>query len=475
MRTAPQLLCVCLFGASLSETQAQTAVFPIATNTAVIELSGGVTFDGANYGVGMLIGTNLAMQRVSAAGTLLGAPVSVGANPGLPPAVAFAFGQTNHLIAWSDVTRTSGVTMFGQFVSREGAKVGPVFNLLSSAGAHGFQAVKALATDGTNFLAVWQDEKNGWFYGQRISPAGALSGPALLISGQQGNSLDAAVAFGRTNYLVVWQSDNGQVGSTNRAFGSLVSAGGSAGSPFQISQTASPDQNPPAVAFDGTNYLVAWNHNNEPGSGVVTNWNIHGRLVSSAGTFPGGEVVLVSDPGSQVLPSLAFDGDSYLLVWGDGTFNIPNPTMRFRFFNRYASAAGPAFALFAAQGANAPLMALNGALFDGSRFFVAATLGTFEFGFDNDVVGFSSGDVHGTFIPASTARPALTAAGPRAGAQFPLLLTGTPGINYVIQAATNLTAGSWMSLTTNSPATGAFSFTDTQATNHNRFYRALKL
>jgi len=51
----------------------------------------------------------------------------------------------------------------------------------------------------------------------------------------------------------------------------------------------------------------------------------------------------------------------------------------------------------------------------------------------------------------------------------PLLLSGTPGINYAIQMATNLTAPNWMPLATNSPANGTFRFTDPGATNKSRF------
>src|SRR5207245_8514147 len=121
-----------------------------------------------------------------------------------------------------------------------------------------------------------------------------------------------------TNYLVVWQSNNGGVGNVNQAYGEFVSWTGAAGSPFQIGQNSSTDQNPLAVGFDGTNYLAVWSWDPAPQTfASVTNWDIHARLVSQTGTFPGGEVALITDSGSQVFPSLAFDGTKYLLTWGD--------------------------------------------------------------------------------------------------------------------------------------------------------------
>src|SRR5439155_21587777 len=171
----------------------------------------------------------------------------------------------------------------------------------------GVGAPRALASDGTNFLAVMEDNNN--FYGQIVTPAGSLSGPQFLISSQQGNGNSAAAAFGNTNYLVVWQSNNGNQGNTNQAYGEFISGNGSAGSPFQVGQNASVDQNPLAVAFDGTNYLAVWPWDPGPETQQsVTNWDLHGRVVSQTGTFPGSELALVTDPGSQNFPSLSFDG-----------------------------------------------------------------------------------------------------------------------------------------------------------------------
>lgn len=451
-----------------------STIFPIATNASVVEFGGGLLFDGTNYMAGLMSGTNVNMQRFSANGTLLGPPLNVGANPGFPPVVGFALGQTNYLAVWSDHSISSGVDLFGQFVSRSGVKVGGPFNLLASQGAHGFQTVAAIASDGTNFLGVWQDESNRNFYGQLVTPAGTLSGSEFSISSQLQNGTSAAATFGKTNYLVAWQSSNGSQGDVNKTYGAFVSMSGVAGGPFQISQTISPSHNPLAVAFDGTNYLVAWPRDLGLGFPSPIIWDFYGRLVSPAGAFPGSEVGLVIDTGNQVLPSLAFDGSNYLLAWGDGSFNTTNATIRFRFFDRAASPVGPSFTLFSAQGTNAPLSPFNGLLFDGTQFAVAATLGAVQTDTNGTVNGFPSGDVYGGFIPKSTAPPRLDVAGPLVGAQLPLRLTGTPGINYTIQAITNLGLTDWTTLVTNSPTTGTFNFTDPHATNANRFYRAVK-
>ena len=456
MKTKLQLLFIALaILAAINQADAQggTTVFPIATNTSVEELSGGIAASGSNYLVGYLSGTNECFQMVSTNGSLLGPVVTNGVSKGNPFVCA---SKTNYFEAWFDDFTTNTV---GQMVSFSGAKAGPAFSIGS-----GNAEVFGLASDGTNFLVVLNDNySDRYFYGQLVTPAGALLGSQFLISSQVANGKEAAVTFGKTNYLVIWPSQNvANEGNTNLTYGAFVSQTGSAGSPFQIGQTPAPDQNFLAVAFDGTNYLAAWMWDPYPETiQSITNWNIYGRLVSQTGAFPGNEVQLVTAPGNDVIPSLAFDGSEYLLTWGYGFQVITNTNIRFQFLDRTASAVGPQFTLFTAQGTLAPLLAPNGLIFDGTRFAMAATLGS------------GPSEVYGGFIPSSTAMPQLNSTS-FTNQQFSLSLTGTPGINYAIQISTNLALSNWTAVVTNSPTNGTFNFTDPQATNTSRFYRAMK-
>jgi hypothetical protein len=57
------------------------------------------------------------------------------------------------------------------------------------------------------------------------------------------------------------------------------------------------------------------------------------------------------------------------------------------------------------------------------------------------------------------------------GRQFQFFLSGSFGVNYVIQANTNLSTRNWVMLFTN---TVPFTFTDPNASNYaRRFYRAV--
>ena len=466
MKTKLQFFCILLaLFAGIYQSAAQIPVFLITTNSAGIELA----TSGTNYLTAMLSGTNVCVQLFSTNGTVIGSLTNVGSGTSFPLA---AYGGGKYLVYWDDNFIDSG-GVYGQIISAGGNVIGSPFSIgMPGTPSGGLGAPRALASDGTNFLAVFSDGND--FYGQVVTAAGTTNS-AFLISNQPQNGNAAAAIFGKTSYLVVWQSNNNDTGLDNKTYGEFVTSSGSAGSPFQINQTDSTDQDPLAIAFDGTNYLVAWMWDVGTGSGAVTNWDIYGRLVSQAGAFPGSELHLVTDPGSQYFPSLTFDGANYLLAWGDnpGGAALSSTTnyVRFQFLNLSGNAIGPKFNLFMAQGTNVP--AFNTALFGGNKIAAVATLGSPIVNTDGGFNGFASASVYGAFIPVSTASPTLTASN-FLGTQFPLQLTGTPGINYSIQFSTNLALSNWTAVVTNSPTNGTFSFTDTSATNNNRFYRAMK-
>ena len=123
---------------------------------------------------------------------------------------------------------------------------------------------------------------------------------------------NAAVAYGGGSYLVVWKNT-----SDSRIIASRVGTDGRVLDPAGV--TISPSAHnaaEPAIAFDGTNYLVAWDDNrNDP-------WgDIFAARVSPAGTVldPSGIAVAAdSSPAglAQREPSVAANG-SFLVAWRD--------------------------------------------------------------------------------------------------------------------------------------------------------------
>jgi hypothetical protein len=186
----------------------------------------------------------------------------------------------------------------------------PVYNR-----APGAQDIPAIAFDGENLLVVWQDTRSAYWsdiHGARVTPDGTLLDPTgFLVASADREQEWPAVAFGGTQFLVAWQDRRN--GFYRDVYATRVTLDGvvldTAG--IEVS-TAADDQFLPAVAFDGENFLVAWGDERTGSSDVV------GTRIAPDGTVLDTSGVAISSAiGGQSSPALAFDGENYLAVWDD--------------------------------------------------------------------------------------------------------------------------------------------------------------
>ena len=69
----------------------------------------------------------------------------------------------------------------------------------------------AIASDGSNYLAVWSDSRNADLSGSDIyatmfsADGQPLTDKSILVSGARGDQVLPSVGYNRTDYLVVWQ------------------------------------------------------------------------------------------------------------------------------------------------------------------------------------------------------------------------------------------------------------------------------
>lgn len=132
----------------------------------------------------------------------------------------------------------------------------------------------------------------------------------------------ARVAFGDGMYLAVWQEGWAGVNPTANIKGVRLRPGSLQpieAAPIRIS-TAVEAQESPAVAYADGVFLVAW-QDLRGGQG----YDIRAALIDAAGRVRGSEIPVATQPGNQIRPAVASDGNTFLVVWqaaGDRTYGV---------------------------------------------------------------------------------------------------------------------------------------------------------
>jgi hypothetical protein len=246
--------------------------------------------------------------RVAASGAIIdSAAIAIAVAGGNQKRPAAAFGDTSYLIVWTD-TRYSSLDIFATRVGTGGEVHDP--DGISISEAADYQDAPAVAFDGTNYLVVWQDRRSGNYdiYGARVTPGGdVLDTAGIPIATDADSEEYPAVAFDGTNYLVVWQDDQG----TGDIYGARVATDGSVLDPTGMPVcTAGYRQYQPAVAFDGANYFVVWR--DERGSDD----DIYGARLTPGGVLLDPiALAICTEERDQTTPAITFDDSVYVVAW----------------------------------------------------------------------------------------------------------------------------------------------------------------
>jgi hypothetical protein len=169
----------------------------------------------------------------------------------------------------------------------------------------------AVSWNGTEYLAVWSD--GGDVLGDVLDPQGSPRAVDFAVAVGGNTQLEPALASDGSNWLVTWT----ELTSTYDVMGVRVDAGGGMlGPPVAIS-AVDLDQGTSAVAFDGTNFVVVWNDSRNDPSGAT--YDVFAARISA----PTGVVIDQSGvpvsvaPGQQGSPAVAWGASQYFSVWQD--------------------------------------------------------------------------------------------------------------------------------------------------------------
>ncbi len=222
---------------------------------------------------------------------------------------------TNYLVVTCrDDSGDPPTGLIGVFVSDTGVLSAP-FHIAQHSCSN---CVASVAFDGTNYLVVFQrysfSSGNQDIFGVRVAPTGDVldNMDGFPISSGSESKFSPAVAFDGTNYLVIFGKFSSA--SASDIYGARICPSGQVLDEFPISLSDG-DQAFPSIAFDGINYMVVWEDTRE-GSGPSLQTNVYGARITPSGTIldPSG-IEIATAPGYQGDAQITFDGLNYFVVW----------------------------------------------------------------------------------------------------------------------------------------------------------------
>jgi hypothetical protein len=152
--------------------------------------------------------------------------INISRAPNHQCAPSVAFDGTNYFVVWHDLRSDSSYDIYGARVDTTGVILDSVGFIISSAPKD--QLYPVVAFDGSTYLVVWQDKRNGSdydLYGARMTTSGVIIDSFTIQ--QPGDQIAPAVVHGPGNQIfVVYEGWTDYVGShlvgTMRIWGKLL-------------------------------------------------------------------------------------------------------------------------------------------------------------------------------------------------------------------------------------------------------------
>ena len=209
--------------------------------------------------------------------------------------------------------------VYGQRYDSNGNTVGGELEInTTGTNYQGGSSVTGLNNGG--FAVTWgsrdQDGSGDGVYGQIYDSSSNAVGGEFLVNTEINDAQNSPsiTSLSNGNFVIAWNSNN-QDGSGSGVYGQMFDSNGTAsGSEFLVNTTTNDSQSNADIAglADG-GFVVSWKSNNQDGSGT----GIYGQMFDSNGTASGSEfLVNTTTSGDQKFNSVAaLTGGGYVFSW----------------------------------------------------------------------------------------------------------------------------------------------------------------
>jgi hypothetical protein len=263
--------------------------------------------------LGAATSAELYLARLGAGAALLDYP-ALPARPVLAARrqLALAAAADGYLAAWNQVSAGARELRAAR-LSGDGLLLDATPVLL----AQDVPSAPALAADGGTLLAVWEAPTaaaGGVLQARRLSWALAPLDPTpLSLGAADALAQRPAAAAGAGQFLVAWEASADL--DVDVLAARVPSSGPAAADAGRLLSSGAAAETDPAVAFDGTNFLVVWRDTRDFASRQT---GIVGARVTPAGVVldPSG-IVVADGAAAESRPAVAFGPGGYLVVWED--------------------------------------------------------------------------------------------------------------------------------------------------------------
>jgi len=250
---------------------------------------------------------NIFGNIVDTDGTLIGADIPLCYATGNQYDVAAAAGA-KFVLGWID-ERSGDPEVYALQVENDGTLPFSDFALTATTNSKDYTAASNIGND---MMFVWQETgAKKQIRGRCLSWSGtqySATGSVFNISAATYDAFFADIAGGSSNYLVVW-TDADETAGGNVIAQMVSSSGTLVGDTTVLANYAYPYYpQDPAVAWDGSQWLVIWNH-------YTSDYNVYGRYVNSSGVATGSVFDITITSSNETRPDIAFDGAGFLSCW----------------------------------------------------------------------------------------------------------------------------------------------------------------